>query len=66
MSKRTASKWCVNECEQAIKMHQWHYTYFMQAGSPVAAAVYTRAIERLEDFIVKEKTGMNYKYKEKT
>jgi ubiquitin-protein ligase len=40
-----------DDCLKSIECHQWHYQYFMEAGSPVSAAVYERAIERVTHYM---------------
>lgn len=62
MSARLMSNWFVHECQQSIKGHQWQYEYYMQAGSPRAAAVYQRAIARVTRCMEREKAGKNQKY----
>lgn len=39
------------QCEESLRYHYFHYNYFMAAGSPTAAAVYARAIERVKHFM---------------
>lgn len=40
-----------DDCLKSIECHEWHVDYFKQAGSPKAAAVYKRAILRLQHFM---------------
>ena len=39
------------QCEESLKCHAWHFEYFTNAGSSVAAAVYARAMARVEHFM---------------
>jgi hypothetical protein len=41
-------------CQRSIECHKWHFTYFTNAGSPVAAAVYIRAMARVEHYMANE------------
>lgn len=50
------------QCEESLKCHAWHFAYFTQAGSPVSAAVYARAIARVEHFML---NGQLPKYRPK-
>lgn len=40
-----------DDCLKSIECHQWHYQYFMEAGAPQCAAVYERAVLRLQHFM---------------
>ncbi len=63
MAARRISNWFIEECQTDIERHTLTRDYFLFHKSHHAAAVYERAIQRIQRVMEREKAGANQKYK---